>query len=606
MGTATALLNDLRSDPRLKVKEKAGGRYEMNSPFRSDSDSHSFCLWIKGEEYGGWSDLTGNARGSLYELADFRGIPLPEREKNAAVNTKRSYLDLDEYAALHGVEADVFTQAGWKLGEHKGRKALEFVTATGKRWRYLDGNKPSYESEMGYQRCWYGASRVQAMDKDTVIICNGEPSTIVAQHYGLPAMCVTSGEKAIPLNLIQSFKSTWSGAVWLAMDCDDTGRKAARDIEAQLKDAGFADVRIIDMALTDGGDLADFCRLHGSGALKALGALIPRPVASDSKSAAENAIRTFYDVPEGKTVPMPFTVFHRLRGFAKNIPPKKIVFVAAPSAGGKTSFLETLSDLLLLRGYNGMFEGKEWSIDEYHARRICRMGGITFDQWLDWQAYKSDAMAGIRDELNSGVELNSQQEAQFFELSNQVMKWRGQLEYINQFPFIEDTLADMTVKLQESRRTGNPITFAVFDYANVYKVRDVGVNGNGNTTEYIIGLIKDWTSLNNIVSFIGLQVTKDASKEQRKNHVLGADDLMFVRDWQSNLLITLNSVMKESAIERNPDGTPRLVRTDYAIANVDKNSAGGKGYINLKTNFERLLWLDETWHTERVDLSNLD
>lgn len=586
--------------------KRKDGEYIGNCPWKADGDSKSFCLKADtaDQEHGAWIYFANAGEsGSLYEMAKRMGIDVPSEKP--ITETKKLYKGLADYAQAHYVPESVFTAAGWSEGKWFEHPALIFKTATGIRYRLLDVTKSVYRSEDNYQRCWYGFKKLDTLDKDVIILCNGEPSTVVAQHYGLPAICVTGGEKALPDDLIKALRAKWTGAIWIAFDCDKAGRAAAVDVERQLKAAGYQDVKILDLGLSEGGDLADFCGLYLENAYNALKTLIPLPLPMDSHSAAEYAIETLSDVPDGRFILFPMTRFHALGGFARNLSPRKVVFVAAPSAGGKTSFLETISDLLLLRGENGLFEGKEWGVDEYHARRICRMGGLSFDNWLAYQTFKSDYVNGLIGKDNGGREITPAEEKQFTQLSRDVMQWRGKLHYVKAHPYIEDTLEDMTAQLNEARRIKKPISFAMFDYANVYRVRSMGTERSGNTTEYIIGMIKDWTNVNNIDSFVGLQVTKDSSKDNRKNRLLDADDLMFARDWQANLIITLNTVMKESD-DRNPDGTRILEKTPFVIANVCKNSSGKIGQVRIRYNAPCLRFENIGWDTTHVDLSLLD
>ena len=92
--------------------------------------------------------------------------------------------------------------AQWKEASFAGRNALEFPTHGGKRYRFLDGNKPYYMSEKGYKKCWYGmnANALKRLsDGQPLVIANGEISVVAAQHHGLAAVCVTSGEAQIPV-----------------------------------------------------------------------------------------------------------------------------------------------------------------------------------------------------------------------------------------------------------------------------------------------------------------------------------------------------------------------------------------------------------------------
>lgn len=271
LSTADKVLQALQS---YGLKPEGPGKYRANSPLRPGSNSHAFTLLIEDGEHGAYHDFASDEKGSLYDLAKKLNI---EIERAEVEDTKRKYRDLLDYANAHGVSADVFAKAGWRMVTKDNRPALQFNTATGDRFRFLDGEKPPYKSIQGYKKCWYGAARAIALiDKDhPFVICNGEASTVVAQHYGIAASCVTSGEGKIPDDLIRELDGKLWGTpaetpILIALDCDTKGRAAALQIQAQLHTFGFVQARAVDLRLGDHGDLADFCMLHEQEAPKLL------------------------------------------------------------------------------------------------------------------------------------------------------------------------------------------------------------------------------------------------------------------------------------------------------------------------------------------------
>lgn len=263
--TADLVIEALRPH---KLKDEGSGKWRCNSPLRPGADSHSFSLKLESDgEHGAWKDHVSGESGSLYDLAQRLHISLPDRTE--IQSTKRSYRDRAEYAEAHGVDDSVFEAAGWVQVTKDNRPALKFTTATGDRWRFLDGDKPYYKSITGYKRCWYGLTR--AIDRvrsgHPLVICNGEASTVIAQHYGLAACCVPAGENALPEDLLSELlEKLPSGAtVLIAYDCLDKGEAASKQVESQLVGKGVA-ARAIDLRLSKGGDLADFCHLFGASA----------------------------------------------------------------------------------------------------------------------------------------------------------------------------------------------------------------------------------------------------------------------------------------------------------------------------------------------------
>ena len=258
MSTAQAVISRLE-----KVKFEGNGTYRANSPFRPTSDSHSFVLKCTDDEHGAWMDHVSGESGSLYDLAKRLNIDTP---RTSVSSTKRAYKDMSDYAAAHGVDAADMERWMWRQVTYKGRPALEYPTKTGRRWRFLDGQSPHYISEKGYKSSWYGLSKAivdLVAEGYPLIICNGEISTITAQAHLIPAVCITAGEKNnIPDDLLDALKhEVPSASIIVALDCDETGRRCASGMVDQLRAAGFK-ARPVDLGLTDGGDLADFCMLH--------------------------------------------------------------------------------------------------------------------------------------------------------------------------------------------------------------------------------------------------------------------------------------------------------------------------------------------------------
>jgi len=266
-GTLSAVLSATNLSP--------SGRNEWrgNSPFRPGADSKSFTLTASDDEHGAWHDFVANESGSLYQLAERLNIALPDRAP--ATVTKRAYTGgLEEYGNAHGAPLEAWQRAGWKEVNHQKRAALEIPTSSGNRWRFIDGLKPRFIHEAGYAPCWYGLRDAPQIAQDAglpIVLCNGEPSVVSAQWWGIPAACITSsGERVIKGKLLAEIQQVWgTKRLVIALDCDDKGRDAAIELAKSLQDAGFS-TAIVDLGLTDGGDLADFCALYQADAVTAL------------------------------------------------------------------------------------------------------------------------------------------------------------------------------------------------------------------------------------------------------------------------------------------------------------------------------------------------
>lgn len=256
------------------LKKEGHDQYRCKSnPFRPDSNSNSFTVKVFPDGKVGWKDHVSGASGGTQELCEKLNIPYERPKRKQAEDTKKSYVNIEAYARAHGVTKDVLKAAGWEQSvvwdgfgdDRKERLVLIYPTATGDRYRFIDGNDPRYKpAQRGYKRCWYGLKNV--IDKhDTLVLCNGEISTIVAQHYDVPAFCFTGGEKpTIPDDLMPELRlKAKDKRIIIALDCDDTGRNAAQGIRKQLEKEGF-DVIAKDLMLSKGGDLADHCKLYGN------------------------------------------------------------------------------------------------------------------------------------------------------------------------------------------------------------------------------------------------------------------------------------------------------------------------------------------------------
>jgi hypothetical protein len=204
---------------------------------------------------------------------DMETIPLiTDDHIHIAETSKRLFSDFADYAAQQGAPVEAFKAFGWRQVTRKGRPVLEYPTLTGPRWRYLDGHEPRHESPSGYKACWYGLNEALALagaDRPLVLV-NGAAGVVAAQYHGIPAFAVSDGEsRVIPANMIETLQSVWRGEIWIAQDCDATGRESAAKRARQLIDAGFI-VRALDLRFGEHGDIADFCKVYGSAALERL------------------------------------------------------------------------------------------------------------------------------------------------------------------------------------------------------------------------------------------------------------------------------------------------------------------------------------------------
>lgn len=270
-GTAGRVLDALRPH---KLRQDNAKEWRANSPFRPGSNSHGFKLTLDDDEHGAWVDHVSGENGSLYDLAQRLGITISERAK--VEDSKRRYADIEDYALAHALTIDDLRAAGWEACTEDGRPALRFRTQYGPRFRFLDGEAPSYKSPHGFKDSWYGFLHGldMAKGKGVLVYTNGPISVVAAQKHGIPAVTLSGGgERRIPLAMVAELKAKWDGEIWIALDCDETGRRAAFKIVEDMPTA-----KIIDLQLTDKGDLADLCLLHKDDAWARLQELAKTPL----------------------------------------------------------------------------------------------------------------------------------------------------------------------------------------------------------------------------------------------------------------------------------------------------------------------------------------
>lgn len=590
MSTAQAVLDRLKA---FDLKSEGHNKYRCNSPLRVGANSHSFTLVIDDDEHGAWNDFVAGEGGSLYDLATKLGVKLPERAP--ATPTKRAYTSLAEYAQAHGVDADVFVAAGWNADvvTHKERPALTFKTQTGNRWRFIDGKEgaESYISPYGYQRCWYGLRRAVTMTVDTwqpLVICNGEPSTVVAQHYKVAACAVTGGEKkAIPANLLDELKAMYQGAIIVALDCDKTGRESAAGLVAQLKAAGYTDVSAVDLGLTDGGDLADFCQLYTTEAagklfdLSASTAPKKAPVTSAQPRMVKRSdlLKQYEDrvtaPPAGEPILFPLTVLHEFGGMAKVMKPGKLAAVVGVSGTGKTSMLETMVDAWLRMGKNVLIWSPEWNPDEFIDRSIQRYGGSKAEDVYMHEMYMSEQAQGFS--KHYGTQLHETVIDKDVQISKDLDMWPGEAVYIDPTMTPERLEVELPSMLKELDDHFHAI---VIDYAQLLEAVDETKGGMYKMLQRIKNKV---CAQNNLVGLIASQTTKqDARNANKHAELLDASSARFVNDDPFNLFVTLNLEKDET--------TGQLKKT--GILNVTKNSLGRRGKVRVGVNFEFLAWID--------------
>jgi DNA-binding transcriptional ArsR family regulator len=290
---------------------KAGATLVADSPLRSDSNSLALRLTPNPTAPGGgvWYDQVAKEGGSFIDLARICNlIDDAAYASTAGLPQLQTFESVEAYERHQlGEYNGAFERFGWRMAEHfcpvlgKPRPALAFPTRTGERYRFTDGLKPKYMHGRGYRASLYGLTGVRNMLSGRtalpLVLCNGEASVVVAQEWGVPALCITGGgERGIPQHLVADFGALLvellPEQVLIAMDSDSTGRQAAHKLLAQVQSiidasAITVEVRAVDLQGTKGYDLANFCKVYGADAVKGLLALPDAPLPEKQRTVAE-------------------------------------------------------------------------------------------------------------------------------------------------------------------------------------------------------------------------------------------------------------------------------------------------------------------------------
>lgn len=533
-----------------QLKRQRDGKYRGSSPFRSGSDSEGFVLTIHDGEHGAWIDHgPQSGHGSLYDLAKELKIELPEQGRVKVESTKRGYASLEEYAQRHYATLEAFAAAKWREEMVYNRPALVYPVRTGTRARFIDEKGGYLWLDGEKTNCWYGLERARIMAYESalpLVLCNGEASTIAAMAQGVPAFAGVGGEGAISEAMLSELSHEWKGQVLIALDCDEKGRNAAAAIQSKIPNSV-----VLDLQLSDKGDLADFIGLHGTMAMNAL-----KRISSEQKQEAQEDIAELiefvssnemlsrfnqfvWESPElfGRVIKMPFASLRQTGGFAELMTTKKVWLIGNTSGGGKTIFSETLCDGWNELGYNVLYIGDEWSPMELIARRIQRANpSQTPVAYMDYLRY----VDGER-EFTDG-------EMQSLSLAaRRLRSWTGQTFYMQsseQFKgvmFLEDILEAVQRKIEILKSANVRIDIVVLDYLSLYETRGKA----NNLEEYKVGVFKSYCKSLDVLGVTTSQVNKDAEDRViHKGGFLNQNDLFWIRADKGNLISTMNRIYK--------------------------------------------------------------
>jgi len=587
--TLDNVLRAIDAIPHTKRKPYKDG-YKFNNPFDSSSDSHSFCLFdIRADGEGAtYKYFAGNESvdsGTLYDLAKRLNVPIADNRQQ--VNpSKRQYSDIADYAQSHGVTVEYLNKCLWTETVYQNRPAIQFKTSGGNRYRFLDTGANKYTSDTGYIICWYGLDdaikKANELNYDFIVLCNGEISTVSAKYNRIPAFCKTSGESALPENLLDELNRKWSGRVIIALDCDDTGRSSADKINNQLNGNGV----IVDLMLSDGGDLADFCLLNTDDSFKNLLALVdkqhPKPELSGHLTDNHRSDKVLNDVIaelrgekhiKQAGFLFPIRELRQFGGFCELCETGKVTLVAGGSGTGKTQFLETINDILNRRGVSGLWFGSEWRADEMLWRRIQRwsthlksLTSISYDDIRKHRLYLKNMQNGVHDDENDGTPLNQSQWLSFQKVIDFLNTFTGSTEYFEDRGSLPDIFEQMKIAIERERRNNREILYVIFDYVQLLKA--ASPDSSLTRYEYAFELVKHFASEANVHIFMTSQVNKISQSNLSSGKSLNMESAHYVRGDKANLFLTLNRQYYKLDDE--------YIETNAFYLNVAKSSLGGR------------------------------
>lgn len=278
-------------------------------------------------------------------------------------------------------------------------------------------------------------------------------------------------------------------------------------------------------------------------------------------------------------LPFPFRALHQFGGFCRVLAPGVMVGVVGMSGGMKTSFVETITDSWRQMDPNDvLWYGPEWNWEKMGDRAVQRYGGANLTDVMLHELYLQERARGlvVRDgkELPKGVYEDS------IRISQNIEQWAGMNHYIEQMDIdIDDLLTVSAQRLADAKAMGRMVRVAVFDYLQILDMRSARSEQDRITT--ILGRLKAFCVENGLIGIVASQVTKSASADTKENQkLLTSEAGQFFRGDKFNLVLTLNPIYEGKTL------------TDRGYINVDKNSIGRTGAVEVFIKPSHFKWLD--------------
>ncbi len=304
---------------------------------------------------------------------------------------------------------------------------------------------------------------------------------------------------------------------------------------------------------------------------------------TDSTTASQNVINLLRGEGRslGQPMPFPFTTLHEFGGFAEIMWPGKLVYINGVSGGGKTSFGESLYEIMMKTGDDSIWFGPEWTAEEMRLRALQRAGGESVASIGKLLAWLEDGKRGVPPADRSGRPLAAGKLDEQIRILEGMTRWPGQAFYMNSHKSL-NTMAAICEAIERlviaKRAEGRNMRALFFDY--LQRAPKDG-KGSWDQPEIIAGQIKDLCERLQLFGFVFIQPTKGDSKAARDGNDLTEASGQGISDQQANLYITMTPEFESG------------VKKPYIKMQVVKNSLGKTGKLYLKWAAQNLCIVDE-------------
>lgn len=318
------------------------------------------------------------------------------------------------------------------------------------------------------------------------------------------------------------------------------------------------------------------------------GLILPPPVIPAYKSS-DDSMQRYGERLDGKhvdtIVPLvfPFRMLHDLGGFCRIVQPRKLIGIIGLSGGGKTSFLETLTDdWRRVFGVDILWWGPEWSWDQMADRAIQRYGGLSITEMMLHELWLAEEARGQQGE-RYGERAPEEKVTFSRKMAAEIAGWPGKAFYIDKMDVTLDDLLNESARIIDDQRENHwrTIRVGVWDYAQLLQLK--GVRSDAERVNMVVTKIKAFCVDYGLVGIIASQPRKQDSSEAKDEAaptLLTSEAAQYMREDQFNLMMTLNPI--------NSNGR----MTNRAIINVVKNSAGRKEQREVTIDLPHLRWVD--------------